>query len=133
MISTTLLISLLGAFSAITVSIIGAWYANRNNIILQTRKLKEDHYVFYIEALHSLTSENQNKEALKNYVLARDKLFIIASEKVVEKLLTYEEEGVGANVSTNQHDLHLTELIKYIRKDLKIIDKHFPQIGFRKA
>jgi hypothetical protein len=58
MISTTLLISLLGAFSAITVSIIGSWYANRNNMVLQTRKLKEDHYVSYIEALHGLAADN---------------------------------------------------------------------------
>jgi hypothetical protein len=65
MISTTLLISIFGALSAITVSVLGAWYANRNNMILQTRKLKEDHYVSYIEALHDLTSDNKGKEAIK--------------------------------------------------------------------
>jgi len=133
MISTTLLISLLGALSAITVSILGAWYANRNNIVLQTRKLKEDHYVSYVEALHGLASDNKNNEAIKIYVLARDKLFIIASEDVVEKILEYEKMGVGTNIPIDRHDVYLTELIKFIRKDLKIKDKHFPQISFKKA
>jgi hypothetical protein len=49
--STPLLISILGAFSAILVSIIGAWFANLNNIVLQTRKLKEDHYITYYRSI----------------------------------------------------------------------------------
>jgi hypothetical protein len=69
MLSTTIIISILGALSAITVSALGAWYANRNNLVLQTRKLKEDHYVSYIEALHDLTSDNKSKEAKKSMFL----------------------------------------------------------------
>lgn len=133
MISTTIFISIIGALSAIIVSLIGAWYANHNNIVLQTRKLKENHYVSYVEALHGLTSNNQSKDALKDYVFARDKLFIIASELVINNLLTYEKEGVGLNISPEKHDFYLTELIKAIRKDLKIKDIQFPQIGFKKA
>ncbi|BAU54779.1 hypothetical protein MgSA37_02957 [Mucilaginibacter gotjawali] len=83
--STNLLISVIGAISAIAVSLVAAFYASRNNIVLQTRKLKEDHYVSYIEALHGLMSENKNKESTAKYVFARDKLFIIASEEVVKK------------------------------------------------
>jgi hypothetical protein len=132
-ISVTLLISILGAFSAVTVSILGAWYANRNNIILQTRKLKEDHYVSYIEALHDFASENKKSDFVKKYVFARDKLFIIASEEVVGKLLLYEDKGFGAGKSSDLHDVYLTELIKSIRADLKIEDKDFPKIGFKKA
>lgn len=131
MISTTLLISILGALSAITVSVIGAWFANRNNIVLQTRKLKEDHYVSYIEALHDLASDNKNKEVVAKYVLARDKILIIASEEVIRKILIYEEEAVGK--ADDLHDRYLTEIIKSIRKDLKIIDKNFPDIYFKKA
>ena len=66
-------------------------------------------------------------------MLARDKLFIIASEDVVEKILEYEKMGVGTNIPIDRHDVYLTELIKFIRKDLKIKDKHFPQISFKKA
>ena len=130
MMTTTLFISILGAVSAIAVSFIGAWLANRNTITLQTRKLKEEHYVAYIEALHNLASENANKEHTKKYVFARDKLFLIASEDVIRKMILYEDEAVGKE--TVVHDKYLTELIKSIRKDLKIKDKNFPNIFLKK-
>jgi hypothetical protein len=129
MISTTLFISIIGALSAITVSILGAWYANRNNIVLQTRKLKEDHYISYIEALHDLVSNNDGKDVIKKYVFARDKLFIIASEDVVKKIMLYEEKGVGE--ANSLHNAFLTEIVKSIRKDLKITDENFPEIYFK--
>lgn len=128
--STGIYISLLGAISAIIVSCIGAWLANRNNIVLQTRKLKEEHYIAYIEALHNLAGDNNAIENVRNYVFARDKLFLIASEKVIKKMLEYEEKAVGKENSL--HDTFLTELIKEIRKDLKIKDKKFPKIYLKK-
>ena len=126
----TLLISILGALSAIAVSLIGALLTNRNSIILQTRKLKEDHYVAYLEALHHLAAQNSNRDATDKYVLARDKLFLIASENVIRKMLDYENEGVGK--PSDKHDLFLTELIKAIRIDLKINDKNLPQLNLKK-
>ncbi|PXY00726.1 hypothetical protein DF185_12515 [Marinifilum breve] len=128
--TTGLFISILGALSAITVSIIGAWLANKNSIILQTRKLKEEHYVAYIEALHNLAGEN-NKESTRKYVFARDKLLLIASENVIKAMLEFEEEAVGKQ--NDKHDDYLTELIKTIRKDLKLKDKHFPKIYLKKS
>lgn len=129
--NTEIYISIFGAFTAIIVSIIGARLANRNSVILQTKKLKEEHYVAYIEALHYLAGDNTNRETIKNYVFARDKLFLIASEDVVKKMLKYEEEAVGKE--NELHDKFLTELIKEIRKDLKIVDKDFPRIYLKKA
>ncbi|WP_299550635.1 hypothetical protein [Seonamhaeicola sp.] len=127
---TGILISILGAFSAIIVSLIGAWLANKNTIALQTRKLKEDHYIFYIEALHNLIADNI-EDNINKYVFARDKLFLIANEDVIKKMLKYEHEGAGKEQSL--HDLYLTELIKSIRKDLKLKDKDFPSIYFKKS
>ena len=123
---TPLLISIIGALAAITVSFIGAWLANRNSIILQTRKLKEDHYISYIEALHNNMTFDATNENVKSYVFARDKLLLIASEDVIIKMVKYENEGVGKGVDI--HDQYLTELIKTLRSDLKIIDKNFPQV-----
>jgi DNA polymerase elongation subunit (family B) len=128
--STAIFISILGAISAILVSVIGAAFTNRNNLVLQTRKLKEDHYVNYIEALHHLAANNEDVDSKNKYVTARDKLFLIASEDVIKKMLLYEEMGVGK--INNLHDNYLTELVKSIRKDLKIIDKDFPIIFLKK-
>jgi len=124
-------ISIIGAITAVTVSIIGAWLANRNSIVLQTRKLKEEHYVAYMEALHNLATEDNNKALIKNYVFARDKLFLIANETVIKKILLYEEEAVGK--LNPLHDKYLTDLVKAIRKDLKMNDKDFPLIYLKKA
>jgi hypothetical protein len=129
--STEILISLLGATSAIGVSVIGAWLTNRNSIVLQTRKLKEEHYVAYIEALHNLASANSGKVETTNYVFARDKLFLIASEDVIKRMLSYEHEAVGK--ASDLHDKYLTELIKSIRKDLKIVDKDFPLVYLKRS
>lgn len=129
--TTEIFISIIGATTAVTVSMVGAWLANRNSIVLQTRKLKEVHYVAYIEALHNLATEVNNKEFTRSYVFARDKLFLIASEDVIRKILLYEEEAVGK--ANELHDKYLTELIKAIRKDLKIVDKNFPLVYLKKA
>jgi len=129
--STAILISILGAISATSVSIIGAWLANRNNVILQTRKLKEEHYVGYIEALHNLVSDENKAAHVEKYVFVRDKLFLIASERVIKDMLLFENNGVGAETAV--HDRYLTDLIRSIRIDLKIVDKNFPAIYFKKA
>ena len=127
--STPLIISIFGAISAILVSVIGAFLANRNNLVLQTRKLKEDHYITYVEALHYLNADNNGKDVIKNYVFARDKLFIIASENVIKKLISYEE--ALPKVTDIEKEVYLTELIKAIREDLKLKDKNFPHIYFK--
>jgi hypothetical protein len=128
---TEIIISILGAVSAISLSIVGAWLANKNSIVLQTRKLKEEHYVAYIEALHDLGEENSSNLAVRKYVFARDKLFLIASEDVIIKMIKYEEDAVGKK--NPLHDKYLTELVKAIRRDLKINDKNFPQIYLKKS
>ena len=125
-----IIISVIGALTAIIVASVGAFLANRNSNILQLRKLKEAHYVSYIEALHNLGAENQKKESIQNYTYYRDKLFIIANEEVIRNILKYEEEAVGK--PNDLHDEYLTEVVKSIRKDLKIKDKKFPTIYLKK-
>ena len=139
---TPILISIVGALAAIVVSILSARSSNHNNIIRQTRKLKEDHYVAFIEDLHDLAADNKGEDANRKYAFARDKILIVASEEVVRKILFYEEKTVRKSTnsetdvvvkSNDLHDMYLTEIIKSIRKDLKLKDKNFPQIGFLNA
>ncbi len=119
-----LYISIIGAIVAVLVSIIGAILAKNNNIILQTRKLKEEHYIAYIEALHNLAANNNDATTVREYAYMRDKLLLIASEDVIVKLIKFENEAIGKYCE--KQDEYLTELYKSIRKDLKLKNKNLP-------
>ncbi len=121
-----IVVAIIAGLFSICVAIFGSVFININNAKLQTRKLKEEHYVRYLEAVHNLAEDNKSMQALKAYTLHRDKMFIVASEEVVKAMLTYEEAAVGK--ASDEHDKYLTKLVVAIRKDLKIRDRSFPQI-----
>jgi len=125
-----IIISIVGASTAILIAIVGAILSHRHNKDLQIAKLKEEHYVSYIAALHNLASNNRDIPHLREYTYRRDKLLIVGSERVVKAILLYEEKAVGK--ASDLHDKYLTELIKEIRKDLKIRDKNFPSVSLKK-
>ena len=125
-----IIISVLGAISAVIVAVIGAILSNKNSNMLQLRKLKEEHYISYIESLHNLAANNSSRDAISKYTYPRDKLLIVGSEEVVKSILQYENEAVGKE--TDFHDEFLTNIVKAIRQDLKIKDKNFPQIYLKK-
>ena len=60
----------------------------------------------------------------------RDKLLLIANEKVIIKLLEFEDKGVGK--TTDLHNKYLTELLKAIRKDLRLGYKSLPILCLKK-
>ena len=130
-IKTEIIISIIGALISIIIAIIGAIFSLNNSLILKTRDLKEKYYTNYLEKLHNLAALNSSKEAIIQYTKARDELFIIANEKVIKALIVYEEKTIGNN-DKDLHDFLLTELIKEIRRDLKIKDKNFPIIYLKK-
>ena len=125
-----IVISIIGALSAVAVATVGAFMANKNSNVLQIRKLKEEHYISYMEALHNLATDNNDRELVSKYTYHRDKLFIVGSEKVIRCILKYEEKAVGKD--NNLHDEYLTDIVKAIRNDLKIKDKKFPNIYLKK-
>ena len=125
-----IIISVLGAISAVIVAVIGAILSNKNSNMFQLRKLKEEHYISYIESLHNLAANNSSRDAISKYTYHRDKLLIVGSEEVVKSILQYENEAVGKE--TDFHDEFLTNIVKAIRQDLKIKDKNFPQIYLKK-
>ncbi len=127
-----IVIPFIGALAAVSVSIIAAFLSYNYSKKLQLRRLKEEHYIAYIEALHNLCADNKSRQVVGRYTFHRDKMFIIANEEVVKSILCYEENTLGNN-NAEIHDRYLTDLIKTIRKDLGIKDKDFPGIFFKKA
>lgn len=125
-----IVISIIGALTAVIVALIGTLLSYRHTNKIEILKLKEEHYISYIQALHNLAANNDNKTCIRDYTYYRDKILIVASENVIKALLSYEENAVG---KTNiMHDEYLTNLIKLMRKDLKIKDREFPTIYLKK-
>ena len=125
-----LFISLLGAVVAISVAILGAILTNRNNIRLQKSKLKEEHYIAYISALHCVATDAQNEDFKNEFTRSRDELMLIANVDVINKLLEYERtlqnEGPGPQSEA------YTNLIKAFRKDLKLKNNDLPLLSLLK-
>ena len=125
------IIAIIGAATSIVIAVLGSIYVNVNNIKMQNRKLKEEHYINYIQGLHMLAAHNEDKAAVETYTLHRDKIFVIANENVVRAILKYEENVVGQ--ANSQHDELLTQIYIEIRNDLKVKDKDFPIVCLKKA
>lgn len=66
-----IVMSVLGAISTILVAVVGAILSNKNNNILQLRKIKEERYISYIEVLHNLAAKNTDRNAISKYTYYR--------------------------------------------------------------
>lgn len=125
-----LIISIVGAASAILVAVIGSLLARRSSLALQSQKLKEDYYLAYIEAIYLLSSDNTRPEYLDEYAASRNRLLVVASAEVVNAILLFEKEAMGK--FNPQHNELLTNVLKAIRNDLNLSNKSYPTIGLVK-
>ena len=126
----SILISLIGASSAILVAAIGALLNKRNAVTLRTRQLKESHYINYINAISHLSMDNNSRTYLREYASNRNNILVVASPKVVNAILEYENKAIG-KLDPDQNAL-LTNVITAIRKDLELSNTSYPIIQFVK-
>lgn len=126
----SILISLIGASSAILVAAIGALLNKKNAVTLRTRQLKESHYVNYINAISHLSMDNNSRTYLREYASNRNNILVVASPKVVNAILEYENKAIG-KLDPDQNAL-LTNVITAIRKDLELSNTSYPVIQFVK-
>jgi hypothetical protein len=100
---------------------------------LQVSKWKEEYYRFYIKALSDVALDNSNEEAKDRLSEGFNSLLLVASEKVVKKLMDYHDhikikspkpDGWGEG-----HDVILRDLVKMMRADIfGKQDEEYPQI-----
>lgn len=125
-----IIISILGALTAIIVAVVGALLSYRSSNKLQILELKEEHYIAYVAALHNLGSNNTKDEYIQQYTFCRDSLLLVGSEEVINAILIFEKNAIGKKCEKQDH--YFTAIIKAIRKDLKLKDKDFPHISLTK-
>lgn len=137
--SSLYLTTIYGAFSAIILAIIGSWLTNHSKIQAEKRKLKEAHYAAYLEALvNARMVDNRNtKEKWEKvagmFAIQRNRLFTIASVKVIERLLVYEKEYTRSGSTAADQTKPLIDLIVAMRIDLNLPSKNFPVTDFADA
>jgi hypothetical protein len=123
-----LVIAIISAAVSLLVPVITVRAMRRNEIILQNKRLKEDYYAKLLEGISLATDD----KPLKEYVLNRNKIWVAASEDVIQALLSY-EEIVKPDVDMQVFQEAYSKLVATMRKDLGMKDKKLPLLHLRVA
>ncbi|MCI8411207.1 MAG: hypothetical protein HFJ40_01920 [Clostridia bacterium] len=128
-----LIIAIIGTISTILAIIFTNFFNRRNELIFKERKLKEDYYIKYIEAVSELAIKNSSEDAQYIFADAQNQLLLVASPNVVSKLMLLDNyiKPSNDNFTYEGQNIILTELIKAMRYDLyqsKKVNRLFPII-----
>ena len=130
-----LVIAFIGTVTAVITVACTNYYAKRNQIKLEERKLKEEYYLEFLSALSSSAIHTNSDEVLEKISDAQNRLLLTASPLVVEKLMNFHDYVNPANRHLHPHleahDSLLQELLIAMRADLfgnDRVNKNYPQI-----
>ena len=124
---------------SIVVAIISAslsyYFTKRLQMKADERRLKEEYYQKYINAVSEVAINNDDLSALNKLADSHNKITLIGSSNVVLKAMNFHTYLVnckrGKAFSLQKHDEMLTDLIKAMRLDLykkKNTNKDYPII-----
>ncbi len=116
-----LLVPLISIIIAIVSAGLSYYFAKRLQINADERKLKEEYYQTYINAISKVAIDNYNKIAKDEFANAHNTLTLVGSSEVVDlamKFHDYIKIGSSANFVIDRHDEMLTNLVKAMRSDL---------------
>jgi hypothetical protein len=128
------LIALIGTATAVITVAITNYYSKKNQLQLEERKLKEEYYLSFLEAL-SKSAILKTNNIRDNFSDAQNRLLLIASPLVVEKLMIFHKYIMPSNIHLHpqleRHDELLRDLLLAMRADLfqnKKVNKNYPEI-----
>lgn len=115
--NTEIIIAILSAFVTILTIVITNYYAKKNQLKFEERKVKEKYYTNYIKALSNNVLMRDNDGELDD---AQNKLILIGSSEVVDNLMKFFDKikQSAPPLLGEEHDILLTNLVKAMRKDL---------------
>ena len=131
-----LLIPIIAVVVAIISAALSYYFAKRQQISADERRLKEKYYLNFIDALNYNVMSDDLEDARRRLSEARNQLLLVASSDVIRDLCRFSDyigPANDANFLQSEHDLLLTKLIKSMREDLykdKKINIDYPNIGF---
>ncbi len=128
-------IALIGTATAVVTITLTNFYAKKNQLKLEEKKLKEEYYLSFIKAISESVVSKSTEKSRDNLADSQNKLLLIASSEVVSKLMIFHDyvkpSSSQLDFSIEKHDELLTDLIKAMRKDLfpnKKINDDYPII-----
>jgi len=105
---------------------------------IEETKLKESYYLEFIDAISKNVLEKNPELAITTFAHSRNRLILVASVEVVNKLLKFENHIYQQSKESNyaiEHDKKLTELIIVMRTDMfgknKKVNNNYPIVGVR--
>lgn len=127
------IIAIIGTATTVITVTLTNFFAKRNQLRLEERKLKEEYYVAFIKAVSDSVVSEHSEISRDNLADCQNKLLLVSSSDVVKALMNFNNyiKPPCENFSAEHHDSLLTDLIKAIRKDLfsyKSINKNYPTI-----
>jgi len=123
-IDTTVISAMIATFTAIIISIVTNYFGKKNTLIFEERKLKQQYYIEYIQALSENMNNLDSAEATIRSNHAFNNLLVVASPKVIAALYEYNDLQINHlkynNIQnhTLKFTLALTKIIQTMRQDL---------------
>lgn len=131
-----IVITIIGIVTAVITASLSYYFAKKQQLQADERRLKEKYYFAYIQAVSDIVIVRNKEKARDMLAEAQNQLLLVGSADVVSAVLKFHDyikpsgqEEHGFNAET--HDLLLTEIMKAMRVDLyknKKINNNYPII-----
>lgn len=128
--NTEIIVAILSAFATILVVVLTNYFTKKNQLKFEERKLKEVYYTNYIKAVSNNVLLQGKDGELDD---AQNRLILVGSSEVVDNLMKFHDriKPSARDITGEEHDMLLTDLVKAMRKDLygdKKINDGYPVI-----
>ena len=131
-----IIITSFGIVTAIITASSSYYFSKKNQIEADERRLKEKHYLEYIQAVSDMVVTTDKEKARTRLAEAQNQLLLIGSSYVVKSVLEFHDYVKPSNQEQREqgkdkHDILLTEIMKAMRCDLyksKKINNGYPII-----
>ena len=119
---------------AVVSAALSYYFSKKQSISSDERRLKEQYYLEFINALNSNVLSNNREMGMSKLSEAHNKILLIGSSEVVRNLRAFAIYigPTNTNFSQEEHDRLITELIKSMRSDLhksKNVNDGYPLIA----
>jgi hypothetical protein len=116
-----IIVAVITASGSILVAALTFYLTKRNELAVQLRNEKLNHYKVLFSALSDLAVDGTNKDdANMRFALAANTISLAAPQYVITTLMAFHDEVKFSNKEKSQstHDKLLKELILSVRKDI---------------